>query len=136
MTAGLLLDSLSANKCFSLLCVQIWCGTYRPEYAVNSIKTDVHSPGKFRSARAVIVGANLRATRLLAAELQQLYTKGQAALTGLIQAHTQILAEYTRWLRDRQTDSPSSPLCSHNSLRPPRKFLRQNRAGQGELSCS
>ncbi|NXA06969.1 NEP protein, partial [Sapayoa aenigma] len=27
---------------------QVWCGTYRPEYAVNSIKTDVHSPGKFR----------------------------------------------------------------------------------------
>lgn len=30
--------------------MQVWCGTYRPEYAVNSIKTDVHSPGKFRSA--------------------------------------------------------------------------------------
>ncbi|NXI43417.1 NEP protein, partial [Galbula dea] len=27
---------------------QVWCGSYRPEYAVNSIKTDVHSPGKFR----------------------------------------------------------------------------------------
>lgn len=27
---------------------KIWCGTHRPEHAVNSIKTDVHSPGKFR----------------------------------------------------------------------------------------
>ncbi|KAJ8787172.1 hypothetical protein J1605_000515 [Eschrichtius robustus] len=27
---------------------RVWCGTYRPEYAVNSIKTDVHSPGNFR----------------------------------------------------------------------------------------
>lgn len=27
---------------------QVWCGTHRPEQAVNSIKVDVHSPGKFR----------------------------------------------------------------------------------------
>ncbi|EPY78363.1 neprilysin [Camelus ferus] len=27
---------------------RVWCGTYRPEYAINSIKTDVHSPGNFR----------------------------------------------------------------------------------------
>lgn len=27
---------------------KVWCGTHRPEHAVNSIKTDVHSPGKFR----------------------------------------------------------------------------------------
>ncbi|KAF7243338.1 Neprilysin [Varanus komodoensis] len=27
---------------------RVWCGTYRPEYAVNAIKTDVHSPGRFR----------------------------------------------------------------------------------------
>lgn len=26
----------------------MWCGTYRTEYALNSIKTDVHSPGNFR----------------------------------------------------------------------------------------
>lgn len=28
--------------------LQVWCGTHRPEQAVNSIKVDVHSPGKFR----------------------------------------------------------------------------------------
>ncbi|KAI4548035.1 hypothetical protein MG293_000365 [Ovis ammon polii] len=27
---------------------RVWCGTYRTEYALNSIKTDVHSPGNFR----------------------------------------------------------------------------------------
>uniref|UniRef100_A0A6J0SRQ7 Neprilysin n=1 Tax=Pogona vitticeps TaxID=103695 RepID=A0A6J0SRQ7_9SAUR len=36
------------KQLFFLNFAQIWCGTYRPEYAVNSIKTDVHSPGKFR----------------------------------------------------------------------------------------
>lgn len=39
---------LDHNQLFFLNFAQIWCGTYRPEYAVNSIKTDVHSPGKFR----------------------------------------------------------------------------------------
>nr|XP_013813304.1 PREDICTED: neprilysin [Apteryx mantelli mantelli] len=48
MKAGLFLENLTPNKSFSLLHAQVWCGTYRPEYAVNSIKTDVHSPGKFR----------------------------------------------------------------------------------------
>ncbi|XP_061493081.1 neprilysin [Rhineura floridana] len=38
----------SHKQLFFLNFAQIWCGTYRPEYAVNSIKTDVHSPGKFR----------------------------------------------------------------------------------------
>ncbi|XP_060623651.2 neprilysin [Anolis sagrei] len=36
------------KQLFFLNFAQIWCGTYRPEYAVNSIKTDSHSPGKFR----------------------------------------------------------------------------------------
>lgn len=27
---------------------KIWCGSHRPEQAVNSIKVDVHSPGMFR----------------------------------------------------------------------------------------
>ncbi|NWV08942.1 NEP protein, partial [Ptilonorhynchus violaceus] len=45
-----LLPGLDMNhkQLFFLNFAQIWCGTYRPEYAVNSIKTDVHSPGKFR----------------------------------------------------------------------------------------
>ncbi|XP_053165576.1 neprilysin [Hemicordylus capensis] len=36
------------KQLFFLNFAQIWCGTYRPEYAVNAIKTDAHSPGKFR----------------------------------------------------------------------------------------
>ncbi|KAM6258862.1 neprilysin isoform 1-T4 [Spheniscus humboldti] len=45
-----LLPGLQMNhkQLFFLNFAQVWCGTYRPEYAVNSIKTDVHSPGKFR----------------------------------------------------------------------------------------
>ncbi|NXT17804.1 NEP protein, partial [Syrrhaptes paradoxus] len=39
---------LTHKQLFFLNFAQVWCGTYRPEYAVNSIKTDVHSPGKFR----------------------------------------------------------------------------------------
>ncbi|XP_057612964.1 neprilysin [Chionomys nivalis] len=39
---------LSHKQLFFLNFAQVWCGTYRPEYAVNSIKTDVHSPGNFR----------------------------------------------------------------------------------------
>ncbi|XP_062988136.1 neprilysin [Elgaria multicarinata webbii] len=45
-----LLPGLDFNhkQLFFLNFAQVWCGTYRPEYAVNAIKTDVHSPGKFR----------------------------------------------------------------------------------------
>ncbi|XP_032824114.1 neprilysin [Petromyzon marinus] len=39
---------LSHQQLFFLNFAQVWCGDYRPEYASNSIKTDVHSPGKFR----------------------------------------------------------------------------------------
>uniref|UniRef100_H0VBC2 Neprilysin n=1 Tax=Cavia porcellus TaxID=10141 RepID=H0VBC2_CAVPO len=39
---------LNHKQLFFLNFAQVWCGIYRPEYAVNSIKTDVHSPGNFR----------------------------------------------------------------------------------------
>uniref|UniRef100_A0A8C6NHF0 Neprilysin n=1 Tax=Nothobranchius furzeri TaxID=105023 RepID=A0A8C6NHF0_NOTFU len=39
---------LSHDQLFFLNFAQVWCGTYRPEQAVSSIKVDVHSPGKFR----------------------------------------------------------------------------------------
>uniref|UniRef100_A0A672UFP4 Neprilysin n=1 Tax=Strigops habroptila TaxID=2489341 RepID=A0A672UFP4_STRHB len=54
-----LLPGLEMNnkQLFFLNFAQVWCGTYRPEYAVNSIKTDVHSPGKFRSACIIIFSA-------------------------------------------------------------------------------
>ncbi|XP_028924810.1 neprilysin [Ornithorhynchus anatinus] len=39
---------LNHKQLFFLNFAQVWCGTYRPEYAVNAIKTDVHSPGNFR----------------------------------------------------------------------------------------
>lgn len=40
--------NLTHRQLFFLNFAQVWCGSYRPEYAVNSIKTDVHSPGNFR----------------------------------------------------------------------------------------
>ncbi|NXG58706.1 NEP protein, partial [Hemiprocne comata] len=45
-----LLPGLEMNhkQLFFLNFAQVWCGAYRPEYAVNSLKTDEHSPGKFR----------------------------------------------------------------------------------------
>ncbi|KAM6961466.1 neprilysin-like [Aplochiton taeniatus] len=39
---------LSHDQLFFLNFAQVWCGTHRPEQAVNSIKVDVHSPGTFR----------------------------------------------------------------------------------------
>uniref|UniRef100_A0A8C9WAF4 Neprilysin n=1 Tax=Scleropages formosus TaxID=113540 RepID=A0A8C9WAF4_SCLFO len=39
---------LNHKQLFFLNFAQVWCGTHRPEHAVNSIKTDAHSPGKFR----------------------------------------------------------------------------------------
>ncbi|KAJ6669396.1 hypothetical protein lerEdw1_008205 [Lerista edwardsae] len=39
---------LTHKQLFFVNFAQVWCGEYRPEYAINSIKTDVHSPGKFR----------------------------------------------------------------------------------------
>ncbi|NXY42204.1 MMEL1 protein, partial [Ceuthmochares aereus] len=39
---------LSHKQLFFLNFAQVWCGSYRPEYASQSIKTDVHSPLKYR----------------------------------------------------------------------------------------
>uniref|UniRef100_A0AAQ4PQ31 Neprilysin n=1 Tax=Gasterosteus aculeatus aculeatus TaxID=481459 RepID=A0AAQ4PQ31_GASAC len=39
---------LSHNQLFFLNFAQVWCGTHRPEQAVNSAKVDIHSPGIFR----------------------------------------------------------------------------------------
>ncbi|XP_062901381.1 neprilysin-like [Mobula hypostoma] len=39
---------LNHEQLFFLNFAQVWCGKYRPETAISSIKTDQHSPGKFR----------------------------------------------------------------------------------------
>ncbi|XP_077106552.1 membrane metallo-endopeptidase-like 1 isoform X1 [Ranitomeya variabilis] len=39
---------LTHKQLFFLNFAQVWCGSYRPEYARHSIKTDVHSPFKYR----------------------------------------------------------------------------------------
>ncbi|XP_077007654.1 membrane metallo-endopeptidase-like 1 isoform X2 [Tamandua tetradactyla] len=39
---------LTLSQLFFINYAQVWCGTYRPEFAVQSIKTDVHSPLKYR----------------------------------------------------------------------------------------
>uniref|UniRef100_A0A8C4YEQ3 Membrane metalloendopeptidase like 1 n=1 Tax=Gopherus evgoodei TaxID=1825980 RepID=A0A8C4YEQ3_9SAUR len=39
---------LTHKQLFFLNFAQVWCGSYRPEYASQSIKTDVHSPLKYR----------------------------------------------------------------------------------------
>ncbi|MFT7804508.1 membrane metallo-endopeptidase-like 1 isoform X2 [Arapaima gigas] len=39
---------LSYKQLFFLNFAQVWCGSYRPEYASQSIKTDSHSPLEFR----------------------------------------------------------------------------------------
>ncbi|KAM4694124.1 neprilysin-like [Discoglossus pictus] len=39
---------LTEEQLFFLSFGQVWCGMYRPEYAVTSITTDSHSPGIFR----------------------------------------------------------------------------------------
>ncbi|XP_067826373.1 membrane metallo-endopeptidase-like 1 isoform X3 [Heptranchias perlo] len=39
---------LTHQQLFFLNFAQVWCGSYRPEYASQSIKTDVHSPLEFR----------------------------------------------------------------------------------------
>ncbi|XP_072897744.1 neprilysin-like [Hemitrygon akajei] len=39
---------LNHDQLFFLNFAQVWCGIYRPEYAINTIKTNHHSPGKFR----------------------------------------------------------------------------------------
>ncbi|XP_058993014.1 membrane metallo-endopeptidase-like 1 isoform X3 [Mustela lutreola] len=39
---------LSYAQLFFINYAQVWCGSYRPEFAIQSIKTDVHSPLKYR----------------------------------------------------------------------------------------
>lgn len=39
---------MTYDQLFFINYAQVWCGSYRPEFAVQSIKTDVHSPLKFR----------------------------------------------------------------------------------------
>ncbi|XP_044301260.1 membrane metallo-endopeptidase-like 1 [Varanus komodoensis] len=39
---------LTHKQLFFLNFAQVWCGSYRPEYASQSIKTDGHSPLKYR----------------------------------------------------------------------------------------
>uniref|UniRef100_UPI00358F2340 membrane metallo-endopeptidase-like 1 isoform X2 n=1 Tax=Myxine glutinosa TaxID=7769 RepID=UPI00358F2340 len=40
--------SMDHRQLFFLNFAQVWCSSYRPEYASNSIKTNYHCPGKFR----------------------------------------------------------------------------------------
>nr|XP_033697094.1 membrane metallo-endopeptidase-like 1 [Tursiops truncatus] len=39
---------LTDKQLFFISYAQVWCGSYRPEFAIQSIKTDVHSPLKYR----------------------------------------------------------------------------------------
>uniref|UniRef100_A0A8C0ZMF0 Membrane metallo-endopeptidase-like 1 n=1 Tax=Castor canadensis TaxID=51338 RepID=A0A8C0ZMF0_CASCN len=45
---------LTYDQLFFINYAQVWCGSYRPEFAVQSIKTDVHSPLKYRQ---VVLGS-------------------------------------------------------------------------------
>ncbi|XP_057640671.1 membrane metallo-endopeptidase-like 1 [Chionomys nivalis] len=40
--------NLTYAQLFFVNYAQVWCGSYRPEFAIQSIKTDVHSPLKYR----------------------------------------------------------------------------------------
>uniref|UniRef100_A0A2K5C2B8 Membrane metalloendopeptidase like 1 n=1 Tax=Aotus nancymaae TaxID=37293 RepID=A0A2K5C2B8_AOTNA len=40
--------ALTHEQLFFINYAQVWCGSYRPEFAIQSIKTDVHSPLKYR----------------------------------------------------------------------------------------
>ncbi|XP_006903498.1 PREDICTED: membrane metallo-endopeptidase-like 1-like [Elephantulus edwardii] len=39
---------MTHTQLFFINYAQVWCGSYRPEFAIQSIKTDVHSPLKYR----------------------------------------------------------------------------------------
>uniref|UniRef100_A0A8C8YHF5 Membrane metalloendopeptidase like 1 n=1 Tax=Prolemur simus TaxID=1328070 RepID=A0A8C8YHF5_PROSS len=39
---------LTYDQLFFINYAQVWCGSYQPEFAAQSIKTDVHSPLKYR----------------------------------------------------------------------------------------
>uniref|UniRef100_A0A8C5P1K7 Membrane metallo-endopeptidase-like 1 n=1 Tax=Jaculus jaculus TaxID=51337 RepID=A0A8C5P1K7_JACJA len=45
---------LTYSQLFFINYAQVWCGSYRPEFAIQSIKTDVHSPLKYRQ---VVLGS-------------------------------------------------------------------------------
>lgn len=40
--------NLTHDQLFFLTYAQIWCGSMRPEHAVNTVRTSSHSPGRFR----------------------------------------------------------------------------------------
>nr|XP_002125559.4 neprilysin-like isoform X1 [Ciona intestinalis] len=42
------LGEFTQDQLFFLGYAQVWCGTYKEEYAVRMLTTDPHSPGKFR----------------------------------------------------------------------------------------
>ncbi|XP_064611411.1 neprilysin-like isoform X2 [Liolophura sinensis] len=42
------LENFSHEQLFFLNFAQVWCGTIRPQEALNRIRTGVHSPGRFR----------------------------------------------------------------------------------------
>ncbi|XP_059848311.1 neprilysin-like isoform X1 [Hypanus sabinus] len=46
---------LNHDQLFFLNFAQVWCGKYRPEYAINSITTDHHLPGKFRVEESCLI---------------------------------------------------------------------------------
>ncbi|KAH0514810.1 Membrane metallo-endopeptidase-like 1 [Microtus ochrogaster] len=46
--------NLTYAQLFFVNYAQVWCGSYRPEFAIQSIKTDVHSPLKYRQ---VVLGS-------------------------------------------------------------------------------
>ncbi|XP_012589980.1 PREDICTED: membrane metallo-endopeptidase-like 1 [Condylura cristata] len=54
---------LTYDQLFFINYAQVWCGSYRPEFAVQSIKTDVHSPLKY-SPGAAADGQTLAGTKV------------------------------------------------------------------------
>ncbi|TKC42938.1 hypothetical protein EI555_019468, partial [Monodon monoceros] len=44
---------LAYKQLFFIGYAQVWCGSYRPEFTIQSIKTDVHSPRKYRQVAPV-----------------------------------------------------------------------------------
>ncbi|ELR61334.1 Membrane metallo-endopeptidase-like 1 [Bos mutus] len=48
---------LTYQQLFFINYAQVWCGSYRPEFAIQSIKTDVHSPLKYRQVTLAVLGS-------------------------------------------------------------------------------
>ncbi|KAJ3591265.1 hypothetical protein NHX12_009211 [Muraenolepis orangiensis] len=73
---------LSNDQLFFLNFAQVWCGTYRPEQAINSVKVNVHSPGKFRGLDEA------RPCQLMAGPVSgSVYQKGDIVIGGLFPVH-------------------------------------------------